>query len=225
MASITLANLRTRARYRSNMENSTFVTDTEFNTYINYSINHLKDILVSKVGNDYFATVYTFSAVSGTESYSLPNDFYKILSVEILGNDGYYYKLRRYEISEKNYGASPINYNIPDLRYRLRSDSILLTPFNYLGNRTIKLTYVPVPTDLSSDSDTLNGLNGWDEYVVLMAARKALVKEEQDVSQVDQELSMLNQRIEAMADNRDESNPMRVSDNTSYYQDGWSWRY
>jgi hypothetical protein len=225
MATITLANLRSRTRQRANMENSTFVTDAEFNIYINYSINFLKDILISKVGNDYFASSVNFTLVNGTEAYSLPADFYKILYVEILGDDTYYYKMRRFEISEKNYGASPINYYIPDIRYRLRADSITFTPQNLIGGRTVRLTYVPVPVALSADSDTMNGLNGWDEYVVLMSARKALVKEEQDVSQIDQELMMLNQKIEAMADNRDESNPMRVSDNTSYYADGWSWRY
>jgi hypothetical protein len=213
MATITLLNLRTRAKQRANMENSTFVTDSEWDSYINYAISNLRDLIISKAGNDYFASSASFTFNSSTDTYSLPADFYKALWMEILGDDGYYYKMRRFEVSERNYGRSPLNYLIPDIRYRLLGNNIIITPQLQANGRQARLWYVPTPIPLSSDSDTLEGFNGWDEDVVILAARKALVKEESDTSQLDQEILSMNLRLEAMADNRDQGEPMRIQDN------------
>ena len=48
--SITLAELRTQARNRADMESSEFVTDTELTDYINSSIAELHDILIQSYG-------------------------------------------------------------------------------------------------------------------------------------------------------------------------------
>lgn len=223
MATITLLDLRNRAKQRSNMENSQFVTDSEWNSYINYAITTLRDLIISKAGNDYFASSQATVLNANQDTYPLPLDFYKSLWFEMLGDDGYYYKMRRFEVTERNYGRSPLNYFIPDIRYRLLGSNFVITPASLSGGRTIKLWYVPLITPLSLDGDTLDGFNGWDEYVVLLSARKALVKEEQDVSQVDQEIAFLQQRLEAMADNRDQGEPMRVYDNEQRYYDGYLW--
>lgn len=212
MALVTLSDLRTRVRQRANMENSQFVTDAELTIYVNQAIADLRDKMISKVGEDYFADEEIYNLLTGVESYALPSDFYKILYVEVKGDDGYYYKMRRFEVSERNFGASPINYYIPDIRYRLRANNIVFTPQNLIGGREVKMTYVPIPAELSNNSDTLQGYNGWETYVIVYAARMALVKEESDTSQLDAELMKLDARMEAMADNRDQSNPSRVWD-------------
>ena len=46
MATFTEADLRTRARRRADMENSTFVTDAEIQDYLNSSIAELHDFMV-----------------------------------------------------------------------------------------------------------------------------------------------------------------------------------
>lgn len=212
MASRTLLALRDRCKQRANMENSTFVTDTEWNSYINYSISELRDTLASKVGDDYFATSETIALNNTTDTYSLPATFYKVLWVEILANDGYYYKMSRFEVSEMNANANIVSFAVPEIKYRLRGDSIWLNPQSALGGRTIKVWYVPLLTELSADGDTVNGFNGWDEFIILKSARKALIKEEQNVVDVDNELAVLYQRIEAMAENRDQGQPMRIQD-------------
>lgn len=213
MSTITLANLRTRARDRANMENSGFVSDSIFNTYINYAISNLRDIVASKVGEDYFATSSSSTLTTGQETVALPTDFYKLLWVEIQVDGTNYQKINRFEVSELP--ATPLGITFPwiALKYRLRADNLWITPSPWAAGKTLRMWYVPLATDLSADSDTLNGYNGWDEYVVLMAARKALVKEEQDVSDIDRELLVMNERIEAMSPNRDQAQPMRVYDN------------
>jgi hypothetical protein len=212
MASRTLLSLRDRAKQRANMENSTFVSDSEWNNYLNYSISELRDIITSKVGDDYFATSTSISLLSSTDTYSLPEDFYKVLWVEILADDGYYYKMKRFEISELNANANVVAFAVPDIRYRIRANDIWFNPQGALGGRTVRLWYVPLAAELSNDSDELVGYNGWDEYPVLRSAIMALEKEEQDTSSLSIRLEQLRLRIEAMAENRDQAQPMRIQD-------------
>lgn len=213
MASRTLSELRTRAKQRANMENSSFVATSEWNENINYAISELRDLIISKVGDDYFATSYSISLIADTEAYALPATFYKSLWVEILSEDGFYYKLKRYEISEQNIGGNPLSTWWPDIRYRIIGDNLHFTPSRAIGGRSARLWYVPLITELSSDGDTLVGYNGWDEYIVLRSAIMALEKEESDTSALSLRLEQLRQRIEQMADGRDQGEPMRIYDN------------
>jgi hypothetical protein len=206
------------------MENSEFVSDSEWNSYINYSISELRDILISKVGNDYFASSASISLLPNQDTYALPLDFYKLLWAEVLGNDGFYYKMKRFEVTEKNYGRSPLNYFITDLKYRLRNDSIVFNNQRQTTASSVRVWYTPVYTSLTADIDVLNGFNGWDEFVILKSARKALVKEESPTGELDQELAVMYARLESMGDNRDQGEPMRIYDNQirqyggSYYE-------
>lgn len=224
MANPTLAQLRTRARERANMENSTFVTDAEFNMYINYSITSLRDKMIAKAGEEYFADIEPYTLVDGQEAYALPADFYKILSLQIKADNNNYYAIKRFEYAEQSVGSYPLYYSLPDLRYRIRGDSLVFTPSLSIGGRQLRLIYVPLPPQLSNDSDTLTGFNGWDEYVVLYSAIKALQKEEQDVSDLKQELAVLDARIDTMSDNRDQSQPARVYDNSRRPYNLWWYR-
>lgn len=229
MGTITLLNLRTRAKDKANMENSEFVTDAIWNTYINYAITDLRDIITSKVGEDYFATVTSSTTLtSNQETLALPADFYKLLWVEVLVNQqaGVWKKLGRFEVTEQVGSSYPHAYgSYPGLKYRLRASNVWFNPAGATGGKTVRLWYVPLHTDLSADGDTLNGYNGWDEYVVLLAARKALVKEEQDVSDLEREILAMNQRIEAMAPNRDQAEPCRIYDNERSNYDEELWPY
>jgi hypothetical protein len=204
------------------MENSTFVSDSILNTYINYAISELRDIITSKVGEDYFATSSVSTLSSPAETIALPADFYKLLWVEVLVDGQRYVKLNRFEVSEQPNDLYSLVNPATELRYRLRANNIWLSPLSATGGKTIRLWYVPTPIALTGDNDTLEGYNGWDEYVVILAARKALVKEEQDVSDLNSEIIMMNKRIEEMAPNRDQAQPMRVYDNQRFKNYDWS---
>lgn len=62
------------------------------------------------------------------------------------------------------------------------------------------------------DSTTIDGVSGWEEYIVVDAAMKAMGKEESDVSLLAGQKLMMKQRLIDMAANRDAANPATVAD-------------
>jgi hypothetical protein len=84
--------------------------------------------------------------------------------------------------------------------------------------------YIPVATVLVSDSDTLQDLNQYYEYVVVHAALMMLQKEESDVSVLAAFKQQLTQRIQSMAQNRDADKPDSVQDIYSEVNDYYFFR-
>jgi hypothetical protein len=214
--SVTLLQLRTQSRERANMENSTFVSDSELNNYINLSIAELYDMICNKVDEDYNITSYTFTTSADVDAYNLPSDFYKLRGVDLMLDTLRSTPLKRFEFAERN-SLDPIFVGPVDLKYRLRGNQISFTPAELMGGNNIRVWYIPLPTRLSSDSDTLNGYNGWEELVIVKSAIKALVKEEQDTSQLQLEYAELKLRLEQSMDVRDSASPSRITDNDRNY--------
>jgi hypothetical protein len=63
-----------------------------------------------------------------------------------------------------------------------------------------------------SESTTIDGISGWEEYVVVDAAMKAMGKEESDVSLLAAQKQAMTKRLQDMAANRDAANPGTVAD-------------
>jgi hypothetical protein len=219
MASVTLLSFRNQIRQRANMVNSTFVSDSELNGYINNSIAELYDILVQKYGNEYYATSSTFNLVSGTESYSLPATFFKMLGVDLLlaGND--YATLKPHMFSERNKYRQTIlrgPYGGSFLRYRIQDNLIFFSPIPSTTDQ-IRLWFVPRPTTLSADGDTYDDINGWGEYIIVDGSIKCLQKEESDVSALMMQKQALVKRVEEAAGNRDAGFSYRIADTRKDY--------
>lgn len=222
---LTLLQVRTNAKQKADMENSTFISDTEWNFNINQSLQELYDLVLQKYGDDYYSTTISFQTDGSTYLYPLPDGtnysgatiFYKLLGVDLAmsnTNDSYV-TIRRFNMSDRNRYAVPnfqSFYGVTNMRYRLEGNNLWITPTPSAG-QTMRVWYVPRCTLFSSDSDTSDGYGGWLEYVITDAAIKALQKAELDVSTLAGQKGALLQRIESVAENRDAANPMVVADN------------
>lgn len=62
------------------------------------------------------------------------------------------------------------------------------------------------------DSTSIDGIAGWEEYVIVDAAMKAKIKNEEDISALAMQKEEMKKRIESMAEGRDSGQPFRVSD-------------
>lgn len=194
----TLLQLRDRCKQESDNVNSSFISDPEWNNLINASYQELYGLITSAFGNDYFvqtpASGYTFQTDGINDHFALPADFYKLLAVDIqLLSPNYWVALKPFMMSERN-------------------------DFGYLGTmipmagQTLRLLYVPRAITLSADTDAIDGVNGWEEYVVVDAAIKALVKEESDVTAFAARKAGLLERLQGEITNRDAGSPATVSD-------------
>lgn len=212
----TLSELRTRARQRTDAVNSTFFTDSEINGYINDSIAELYDILIQKFGADYYLvdTPFSFTTVSGQKNYDLPSNFYKLAGVDLRNSGtGDPLTLDPFMFIERNRfnnRARRTARDLSGLRYRIIGNKIRFIEPD--ANEEIDLWYAPSATKLVNDSDTFDGINGWEEYVVIDVAIKMNIKQESETTELERQLQRMRQRIEEAADNRDYGQSERVTD-------------
>lgn len=234
---MSLGQIRLQAQQRADRVNSEFLSTPEWNTNINQSYFELYDILVQKFGNEYYvASPLTFTT-TGAQFEALPNGvnrggalpFYKLLGVD-LGLDqsnNAWITLKKFEfISRNRYVFPQITTNllgVAGLRYRIIGNQLEFTPIPQ-ANQQLRIWYVPRMVELLSDTDRVDGVSGWTEYIIVDAAIKALQKEESDVSVLMAQKQALLARIEAAAENRDAGEPERISTTRTYtdlYGTGW----
>jgi hypothetical protein len=219
MATITLAQLRTEARERADMQNNNFVKDSELNNYINNSISELHDLLIQAYESDYYINEVEFTTTSQQDSYDLStvisdDNFYKLRGVDAKLNNSEWFTLQPFTFNERNrrqnFGAWRY-LGISNVRYRLVGNTIRFTPVPD-DNIPVRLWYIPTAQVLTNDTDTLRDLNNFSEYIIVDAAIKMLAKEESDTTQLERTKAQLKRRIEEAANNRDAGMGDSVSD-------------
>ena len=156
--------------------------------------------MAQKFGADYFTQTpaggYTFTTDGTNDRYALPAAFFKLLGVDLLISGSQYVSLKPFAFADRN-------------RYSGTASSIPA------AGQTIRVFYIPRVTLLAVDGDsTVDALSmaGWDEYIVVDAALKALAKEESDVSTLASRKSSLEKRIESESANRDAGSPSTIVD-------------
>lgn len=185
---------------------------------ISQSRKELYDIIIQKFGNDYYLkTPYTYTTSQNLQFYPLPDDFYKLLGVEVALNPGdpsSWVTLKKFEFIQRNLWNYPnvyTFYGITNLRYRLEDNNLYIVPIP-TGGETLRIWYAPRPDQLINDTDIVDGVSGWEEYIIVDCCIKALAKEESDVSIFAGQKQALLKRIEEAAENRDIGEPETVSD-------------
>jgi len=190
------------------MENSEFVSDAEFNRYISASHAELYELLV-KANPDFYQKSQTLTGTGSVKTFACAADYYGTLSVDYIEDStgGYYRPLLRIDQSNRNlYGAT----GGPSRGYRfIYNTTTPTTPMLELiptpGNgETYRHMYTVAPSDLTADADIVDGVAGWEEYIVIDAAMKALDKEESTTAAnaLRKEKAEIRQRIEDMVENR-----------------------
>lgn len=221
-ASVSLTDLRTRVRYYANMEASTFVTDTELNARISASARRLYGKLVATRGQEYYRVNGTLTTTPGVALYALPDGFWQMLVVMAQWN-GLWLRMQPFETNEE-----PELLNIKNpvpgvIRYRLtgqqqdaitaEQDKLELCP-TPVSAFTIRFLFIPTLT-LTPDGlgeTWVNGVAGFEEWIVLDVAIQCLAKEESDASALMQLKAECERDIESLAGARDAGAAARVVD-------------
>ena len=211
----TRGELKARARRVADMVNSDFISDDELNDWINLGVSELHDLLVGSF-EDWFEQQATISIVSGTDAYDLPSDFYKAKGVDF-DFSGSTYTVPRYMPNQRNvFKSGPAVGLLGVAAYRIIDDQIRFIPVPS-GSGPATLRYVQHSTPLLTDDQRVHARipQGWEEYIVLEAAIRMLLKEESETGPAQLHKDRLEARIRTLAE-RDVGEPWRVQDVTSY---------
>lgn len=235
MATMTLSELRTATRQRANFENNEFVTDSELDSYINQSLGELHGMVVQAFGEDYFITEVDLAYAANVAEADLPDDFFKVRTVEVLvtqGTPNRYVTIRQFNRNEINLYNSPgmvelgvINLWWSNLRYRLQGGKLILRPPPNSAI-TVRLAYMPQVTALVADDDETepgDSVNGWLEYVIVDAAIKMRDKQETDTSVLREQRERIVKRIQSESANRDAGDGETIRDVNATGNGGWNW--
>ncbi len=201
----TLAQLRTRVRERCDMENSTFISDAEMNRYIDQSYATLFSKLVDATPDMYIREA-TITGATDTADYALPDDFYGTYAIEQVMGSGYN-PLTRIDSSEAYLYEAGSGGNACAYHYTATSSAdqaaskVRLIPTPVTGE-TYRHKYIYAPTVLDSDAEIVDGVAGWEEWIVLDAAIKCLAKEESSTAILERQLERLDAQIDQMRAHR-----------------------
>lgn len=237
--------IRLLAQQRADRVGSTFVTKAEWNQFINQSYHELYDLLTTLYEDYNVASPFTFSCdgrvsgiyplpdgVTSTDAVtgSIAQPMFKLLGVDMGYNSAgpAWGTMKKFNFIGRNRYVFPQMTStlrgVSNMEYRIMGNNINFIP-SPAGGQYIRLWYVPRMADVVKDYDVMDGVSGWDEYVVVDAAIKALKKEESDVTMLMMEKEQLRKRIEESAMNRDAGQPDCISDvrgATSRGGGGWS---
>lgn len=152
---VSLSAIIADARSAADMQNSTFCSDAEFTSWANQADKDLHDILTSS--NEDYNLESTTLTTDGTDSVALPAAFYKLRAVDLLVNGNEWITLQPFNLSDRNRRSYPsqARYGVDsDIRYRLRNNSLWLSPTPASG-LSIRVWYVPRRYDLQAGTATI----------------------------------------------------------------------
>jgi hypothetical protein len=227
---VTLAQLRLDARLYSDQRpggSTTFISDSELTRLVNGKIRELYDLLVEAHGSDYYANEAVINIVAGTSRYDLPTDFYELASVTLeWGAQDFEIVFPIGSVRERNLyqnwmGASQNWSRNSKKGYRLRASQLEFLP-EPRTDVACRIQYVPVFADLVSDSDTFDGINGWEKMVALGVAIEMLAIDKRTSAQLANQYAEQLARIETMKTERDAEAPKEIVDERRLrLRNGW----
>jgi hypothetical protein len=217
------------------MEGDDHVTNAEFNRFVNQSCAALHGIMVD-FDEAYFIDKHTYTTTPGVDNVPLawvsdpdqsqPFSPYKILHVSANIN-GWERSLDRWTFEKLTLYTNASTWGVQALpisyRYHVNqvgTTSLLLSPVPD-GVYPITVYYVESFVDLVADDDKYWSGDGWEEWVVLDAAIKALTKEESSITDLTAERDRVLVRIQAQMRTPDLDHPgtVRDTENAGYGRD------
>jgi hypothetical protein len=231
---VSLATLLTRTRQRSNLEGTTaggFLPDAELIDSINGSIADWYDLVRGSTwGGQWFRVPWNFTTVANTSAYALPGNCASVISIDAqLSPSLTPISCLRYQEEQRNWFKLLQIYGWfvnQAVWYQLQGPNVNFAPVPQSAF-AITINYVPTAPQLSSYDDTFDSINGWDEWIVLDAGIKCLIKDGQldMIQELKAQRESQRARIAAAAPQRDlnQSEGVHETGRWTGYGDDWSY--
>ena len=190
MRAVLASDLLTRLEEMTGIQGNTHFGTTEKYGILTSAVADAWDTIISAgIGTEYVKNV-TFTATAGTREYSIATvvpagDFYKVSQMCVDEGGGHFRPLTRISPAETWGYRSPIQ------------------------SASMKLYYVPCAPTWTDGTESFDGINGWEELVLQIAAITIKKKVEDDYRPFAQRKMELEKRIHTMG-NRNSADPPRV---------------
>jgi hypothetical protein len=224
----TIAQLITRTRAEADVTGAdVFLTDAELQTFLDVAYAELVDLL-ARASIHQFETSTTITTDGTNDSFAVPADHYKTLAIDYRYATDRYSKVEPLMFEERNDYSLGINGSARG--YRLVGSNIVFYPKPPSG-QVYRHIYIPAPANISAvvTSTAVDGVAGWEEYIVVHAAKTIKQKQEDDaaIMVLNSKLRDLEERINTMAQDRDA--PRRIVDvnepSGDFYHSRWGWNW
>lgn len=182
---VTLAQMMLRVRRRSNLEGAAaFVPDEEVIDNINTSLSEWWDMVrLTTYQGQIARMIWPIVTVANQSAYPLAPNTGSIISVDAnINGQNYAISAMPYQEEQRNmFKLLPFvgwSFGIQSIWYQLQGTNINFLP-TPTANYNVVVNYVPTAPLLSAPLDVFNSINGWEEWIVLDAAIKVLIKDGQ----------------------------------------------
>lgn len=191
----------------------------EVNYYLNAGLDWLYNELAQadplRYSATWWLTIQPGSTFNGVNGQPLPPDFVELLRCDYMigtGQNGFttstpnpiWMPVMKTSLMEE----ASYQWNVfttaagPSYRYIIDGNNIRFLPTTQVGGQ-FRIKYLPNRPPLEANTDTFDGVNGWEEAAILWAAIQIKAKLDQDSSSFQQLLANYEERIEAMKQDRD----------------------
>lgn len=217
MAAKTLGDMTAGAKELADMSTagvSGFVTAAQWRLWVNEAIAELHQLVSTSFEDTFFSTSDFTLAASALGIKTLPTDFMRCRGLDIKTGTNLYREIHRFNWAERNQiGPGHFSRFHESLRYRIvsRTTMYLFPVADAIGD--FRLYYVKRYVELTSDSTAMQDeLQPWWEYVQIVAAIKALIKQQDDVSDLRERRDVMRRDIADAGTNTDENESDTIVD-------------
>lgn len=222
---LTLGQLMTKCRQRTDMVNSTFITDDELRGWANIALAELHDILVMSY-EDYYVNTQDYT-LPGDNPATLPEDFYKVIGVDLsmdgsFGGSSVVYRMRPYSFQERNAYSNPIVIasRSTNTFYNVRGNEVHFIPNPTIG-ASVRMYYVPqalyMAENGNDDGKEIYSVaprvaTGWEEFLINDICMKIAMKEESEAGGFAALREQQRKRLEMVAKVKDPGESTGITD-------------
>lgn len=229
----TVGALLQRVRERADMIEGNprkFCGDDEIIRWLSQSYTKLYGIIARSGLNAFESEKVYVTDGRDPAAYPLPADFFGCLRVDWLITATA--PIRYLEIRELMIGeAGRINWSSGGraIGFRIVNETLVLYPNATTVGQSYLLVYIPTAADLTDEAQPVNGVNGFEEIMVLDASIRALQKEETDASPLIRERTLEMARCAEECELRMARHNRRVEERPEGWDDGlfdegdWRW--
>ena len=214
-ATTTLAALRSYARQLSDMEDDAkFVTDEELNRYVNDGAAGYYDILIDADDAKLLAKNGGVLTKTGDFAWDMPNDFYRLVSLNWKSGQGYWEILPADTQDAAILSARWKNKR--DAKYLLRVKSMVTGQMECMiypkleAPDRLAMSYIPLLHTLVDDTDTIASFGSWDSYIATYAALMMRRKQDLDISVLVYDLKEMEDNIRNAFEDIDIARPKTI---------------